>query len=195
MRIGMRGSALLVLAAALPGACAGDDKPTVSARSASASVAASGGEGTAMRRPALTDLAWLDRLVAMLHTRTTRKEDLAVFFGIDPAGVASDGWSTVTRYGLVRVRIFDLPHIAVDVALEAEFADGSRPRLADLEARLGSPRPMPRRPDDFSGGDQVAFYPPSGSSPAFVRVFAELERGTSTVARLHIDRALPAAPE
>ena len=195
MTRGMRGSALLVLAAALPGASAGDAKPTVSARSASTAVAASGGEGTAMPRPATTDLAWLDRVVAMLHTRTTRKEDLAAFFGIDPAGVASDGWSAVNRYGLVRVRVFDLPHIAVDVALEAEFADGSRPRLADLEARLGSPRPMPRRPDDFSGGDQVAFSPPGGSSPVSVRVFAELERGTSTVARLHIDRAFPAAPE
>jgi hypothetical protein len=148
-----------------------------------------------MPRPATTDLAWLDRVVAMLHTSTTRKEDLAAFFGIDPAGVASDGWSTVNRYGLVRVRIFDLPHIAVDIALEAEFADGSRPRPADLEARLGSSRPMPRRPDDFSGGDQVAFYPPRGSSPASVRVFAELERGTSTVARLQIDRAFPTAPE
>jgi len=129
----------------------------------------------------------------MFHTRATRKEALAVFFGVDSADVPSDGWSAVRRHGLVRVRIYDLPHAGIDIAVELVFADGSRPRLADLEARLGKPRSLPRAPDDFSSGDRVAFYPQSGGSPAFVRVFAELERNGSRVAVLQIDRALPSA--
>jgi len=191
MRRVIHRSAPLALAAALLGACAGDDKAAVSAQSAGTSAARSGGEGTPMSRPAAVDLAWLDQVVELFQTSTTRREALASFFGINLADVPSDGWSAVRRHGLVRVRIYDLPHAGIDIAVELVFADGSRPRLADLEARLGGSRSLPRAPDDFSSGDRVAFYPQSGRSPAWVRVFAELERNGSTVTRLQIDRSIP----
>jgi hypothetical protein len=193
MRCVIHGPAPLVLAAALLSACAGADKAAVSAQSAGTSAARPGGEGTSMSRPAAVDLAWLDRVVEMFHARTTRKEALAALFGVDLADASSDGWSTVRRHGLVRVRIYDLPHAAIDIAVDVVFADGSRPRLADLEARLGNSRSLPRAPDDFSSGDRVAFYPQSGGSPAWVRVFAELERNGSSVRGLQIDRSIPSA--
>ena len=193
MRCVIHGPAPLVLAAALLSACAGADKAAVSAQPAGTSAARSGGEGTSMPRPAAVDLAWLDRVVEMFQTVTTREEALASFFGINLADVPSDGWSAVRRYGLARVRIYDLPHAGIDIAVELVFADGSRPRLADLEARLGNSRSLPRAPDDFSSGDRVAFYPQSGGSPAWVRVFAELERNGSSVRGLQIDRSIPSA--
>jgi len=176
--------AVLALAAALVGACARDGKP--------------GGEAAAVSRSAVSDLGWVDRLVEMLRHRATTRESLAVFFGLDSAAAASDGWNAVSRYGLASVRIYDLPHVEIDVAVEAIFAADSRPHLAELEARFGTGRALPRRPDDLSSGGQVAFHPENGSSPAYVRVFAELERDGSRVTQLQLDRSLlgaePAGP-
>jgi hypothetical protein len=166
---------LLFLAAAMLSTCAGDDKPTVSAQSASTATTKSGGEGTSMPRPKTMNLSWLDQVIVMLQTNTARKETLAAFFGINLTNASSDGWSAISKYGLVKVRIYDLPHVTIDIALDVVFEDGSRPRLGDLEARLGNSHLVPRAPDDFSSGDRVAFYPQNGESPAFVRVFSELE--------------------
>jgi hypothetical protein len=195
MRRHTRILARLGLAAALLGACAGDERTTVSAQSSGTAAANVGGGETPMPRPAAVDLAWLDRVVEMLQTSTTTRDTLAAFFGVTPADASPDGWSVTGRYGLARVRIYDLAHVAIDIAVEAVFRDGSRPRLAELEARLGRSRTMQRRPDDFSSGRQVAFYPQSGRSRAFVRVFAELAKDDSTVTTLQMDRAiLTAAP-
>lgn len=172
---------LLALAATPLGACAREGEPEASARAAR-------GEGASMSEPVATDLAWLDRVVALLHDRATTEATLAGFFGVDRAA-ASDGWTTASRYGLAGVRILDLSHVAIDVAVEVVFAEGSRPRLADVEARLGRGRAMPRRPDDLAGGSQVAFYPERRGSAAQVRVFATLAPGGSGVTNLQLDRS------
>ncbi|MEN6318411.1 MAG: hypothetical protein ABFD82_06605 [Syntrophaceae bacterium] len=144
-----------------------------------------------MPLPTAINLDWLDQVVVMLQTNTTRKEDLASFFGINLAKKPSDGWSAVSKYGLVKVKIYDLPHIAIDIAVDVVFEDGLRPRLAELERRLGKSHLVPRAPDDFSSGNRVAFYPQSGKSPVFVRVFAEMEKNKSTLIKLQIDRTIP----
>lgn len=182
---------LLVFSAALLSACAGNDQPTVSVQSTSTSITKVGGEETSMPLPTVINLDWLDQVVVMLQKNTTRKEDLASFFGINLANAPSDRCSTIYKYGLVKVKIYDLQHVAIDIAVDVVFEDGSRPHLAELERRLGNSHLVPRAPDDFSSGNRAALYPQSGKSPVFVRVFAELEKDKSTVIKLQIDRTIP----
>lgn len=143
-----------------------------------------------MSQPAAIHLAWLDKVVAMLHTKTTRKETTAAFFEVNLAKASSEGWIAASKFGLAKVRIYDLLHVAIDIAVDLVFEDGSRPRLGEFEARLGNSHFMPRAPDDFSIGAKVAFFLQGENSPAFVRIFAELDKDESKVVKLQVDRSL-----
>lgn len=135
------------------------------------------------------DLAWLAELVRVAADEPISRAQVVDYLG-QPTGVDSFNPSRqlVRAHSpfLAKVTIYPLPHIRIDLAVDLEFAEGSRPGRSAMASALGPLAPMARAPDDFHSGQKLSLYRRGKHGTA--RVFVELDPKNDTQVRsVHVD--------
>lgn len=135
------------------------------------------------------DLTWLTELVRVAADEPISRAQLLDYLG-QPAGVDSFNPSRqrVKAHSpyLGGVSVYALAHVGIDVAVDMEFVEGSRPARAAVQNALGPLASMPRSPDDFHSGQKLSHYRRGKHGTA--RVFVELDpRNDAQVRSVHVD--------
>jgi hypothetical protein len=144
-----------------------------------------------MQQENARDLGWLKILVSALNTGNVTLEQAIAYLGedagIDPLNPTHHLVTPWSKH-IKSARVYPLGHIAIPVAIDIEFAQGSTPQLASLQALFGDFKRAPRNPGDFYSGDKFVHFHRPGMSPMRVRIFAELSSSNRLfVVKLHVD--------